>query len=182
MYYYNYCNRQYEKKHKNRGKCLWEGRNPASTTTHIVGKLSMGEKGESKRKGRWLTPNYFLFSKLGGKMWGEEKKETKKQPHSTQHATHTNQPTWSWMQTRMQVMMWWWMRKVRRHGTERWITIILRRTSICRVGTRVGMGQHGWIGSMSSMLCIRSRGSRWFWDTIIVWRLLGHCLLIASRG
>src|SRR5260221_97863 len=124
---------------------------------------------------------------------GESKREMKKQPCSTQHTTHTNQPnwnqstdhqknrteqnreeieqekgitqcmrwssgsvqcssgdftrvmkicwaTWSWMQTRMWVMMWWQMRKVRRHGRERWITMISRRTTICRVGTGVGMG------------------------------------------
>ena len=59
MYYYYCHNREHEKKHKNRGKCLWERTNPASTKTHIVGKLSMGEEGESisKRKGgqwRWV--------------------------------------------------------------------------------------------------------------------------------
>src|SRR5260221_632684 len=52
----------------------------------------------------------------------------------------THWATWSWMWTRMRVMMQWWMRKVRRCGTERWITMILRRTTIHRVGTGVRMG------------------------------------------
>src|SRR5258708_579516 len=52
----------------------------------------------------------------------------------------TRWATWSWMRTRMWVMMQWQMQKVRRHGTERQIMMISRRTTIHSVGTGVRMG------------------------------------------